>query len=409
MRSYLLIPLLAAMPAASYAQTLTLDDAAAAVLKANPQAQASASDLRAAESRLSAARAGFYPSFSANASYSRSGTQGFDPGDSYSYGFSGRQPLFSAGIPAAVRSAAASRDSAKASYDRTVSALTYQLKTAFADILNARETVKLSSETIRRREENLDLIRLKYQAGRENKAALLETEAALKTAKWQDGRYRKDLLLLERKLDRLLGRPLTARVPELSLPPAQEPPADLSAFAGRLRGHYSLRTARAAVESAKASGDSAAGARLPEAYANGSYGWNGTDWPRRDSSWAVGASLSLPLFTGGRLSAGTKAARSALASAEASLRDATDDVQLKAEDALLAWIEAWDYLGVAKSSLDASEARAWLVRKQYLAGQSSYFEWRNVEEQLISEQNQYLAAGRSLAVSAAAFGQAIGE
>ncbi len=408
MRSYLSL-LVLALPAAVHAQRLTLDDAAAAVLKANPQAQASASDLNAAESRLSAAKAGFYPAFSANASYSRSGAQGLGPGDSYSYGFSGRQPLFSAGLPASVRSAAASRDAARAAYDRTVSALTYQLKAAFAEIISARETVKLSSETIRRREENLELIRLKYQAGRENKAALLETEAALKTARWQDGRYRKDLLLLERKLDRLLGRRLTESVPELSLPPAQEPPADLSFFSGKLRDHYAMRAARAAVEGARASEDSAAGARLPEAYANGSYGWSGTDWPRRDSSWSAGASLSLPLFAGGRLSAGTRAARSALASAEASLRDVSDDVQLKAEDALLSWKEAWDYLGVAKSSLDASEARAWLVRRQYLAGQSSYFEWRNVEEQLISGQNQYLAAGRSLAVSAAAFEQAIGE
>ena len=64
---------------------------------------------------------------------------------------------------------------------------------------------------------------------------------------------------------------------------------------------------------------------------------------------------------------------------------------------------------MAKSSLDAAEARAWLVRKQYLAGQSSYFEWRNVEEQLISEQNQYLAAGRGLIVSHAAFVQSLGE
>ena len=44
--------------------------------------------------------------------------------------------------------------------------LSYRLKAAFADILNSRETIKLSKETLKRRAENLELIRLKYQAGR---------------------------------------------------------------------------------------------------------------------------------------------------------------------------------------------------------------------------------------------------
>ena len=108
--------------------------------------------------------------------------------------------------------------------------------------------------------------------------------------------------------------------------------------------------------------------------------------------------------------AGSRGAiKTAWRAAEFELKNATDEVFLNAEDSWLAWREARSYMDVAKSSLDAAEARAWLVRKQYLAGQTSYFEWRNVEEQLISEQNQYLAAGRGLVISHAAFIQAIGE
>ena len=117
----------------------------------------------------------------------------------------------------------------------------------------------------------------------------------------------------------------------------------------------------------------------------------------------------MPLFAGGRLAANAEAAGAALRSAGEALRDASDEVYLNAEDAFLSWREARAYLDVAKSSLAAAEARAWLVRKQYLAGQGSYFEWRNVEEQLIGEQNQYLSAGRGLAVSQAAFARALGE
>jgi outer membrane protein TolC len=399
----LLLPLCAA------AEPLKLGEAGTELLGANPQAQAAAKSLETAVSRETAARAGLYPSFFASASYTRNGPQGYDPYDSYSYGFSGSQPLFSPALPAAVRSASAARRSAKAAYDRTASRLSYELKTAFAGIINARETMKLSAETLKRRADNLELIRLKYQAGRENKAALLETEAVLKTARWQHERYAKNLRLLERGLNRLLGRPAQAAVPELELPAPPEPPEDLAAFGGALENHYSLREAKAGLDSAQASLDSAKGARLPDAKATGSYKWSGSDWPAAPNAWALGASVSVPLFAGGRLAADASAAGAARLAAEASLRNARDEVYLNAEDAFLSWREARAYMDVARSSLDAAEARAWLVRKQYLAGQSSYFEWRNVEEQLISEQNQYLSAGRGLAVSHAAFVQAIGE
>ena len=398
-----------AFPLCAAAETLTLDEASKAMLAANPQAQAASGNLQTAVSRETAARAGLYPSFYASGAYAKNGPQGADPYDSYSYGFSGTQPLFSPALPAAVRSASASRRSAQAAYDRTRARLSYELKAAFADLLNAGEALKLSEETLKRRSDNLELIRLKYQAGRENKAALLETEAALKTARWQHERYAKNLRLLERRLNRLLGRPALTPAPELALTPPPEPPADLSPFSALLENHYSLREARAGVDSAAAALDSAKGARLPDAKATGSYKWAGDSWPTAPNNWSLGASVSVPLFTGGRLAADAEAAGSARRAAEAALKNARDEVFLNAEDAFLAWREARAYLDVAKSSLDAAGARAWLVRKQYLAGQASYFEWRNVEEQLISEQNQYLSAGRGLAVSHAAFIQSVGE
>ena len=403
------ITLLLSLSAYARAGALTFEEAEKAMLTANPQAVSAALDLEAARLRVTAARAGFYPSFSASASYTRSGSQGLPAGDSYGYGFSGSQPLFSPSVPAALRSAKASLRVTEASYDSLASGLRFQLKSVFADLLNAREAIKLSEETLKRRSENLELIRLKYQAGRENKAALLETEASLKTAQWQHQRFRKNLLLLERRLNRLLGLPARSPAPELGLARPPEPPEDFSVFGQRLENHYSLRSARASLDSAGAALDGAKGARLPEAAASGAYRWAGSDWPSSLNSWSLGASLSLPLFSGGRLASNLAAAKTALRSSGADLKNAEDAVYLGAEDAFLSWREARAYLDVAKSSLDATEARGWLVRKQYLAGQASYFEWRNVEEQLINEQNQYLAAGRGLITSHAAFIQALGE
>lgn len=402
--------LIAACAAAAGAEErLTFAEAEALMLSANPQAASSAATLEAARKKADSARAALYPYLSAKGSYYREGTSAAPAYDYYSYGLYASQPLFAPASAAALRSARASLDYRQAAYDKTASGLRYSLTAAFADIVCARETVKLSEETLKRRAENVELIRIKYQAGRENKAALLETEATLEAARWQHQRYLKSLRLLERGLNRLLGRPAQSPVPELVPPAPQEPPADLSAFAAELDRHYSLRGARASLAEAAASRDSYRGAKLPSADLSANYVWSGYDWPSSPNSWAAGASVTLPLFSSGRLSADLDAAKKREAAAGADLRDAADQVSLDAEDAFLSWREARSWLDVAAASQQAAEARAWLVRKQYLAGQSSYFEWRNVEEQLINAKNQSLAAGRDLAKAGAAFRQSIGE
>lgn len=403
--------LLLLLPPALYAQTavLTFEAAEKAMLAANPQTAAAAMELETARLRAAAARAGFYPSFSADASYGRSGGQGRADGNSYSYGIGGTQPLFAPSVPAAVRAADAAVKRGQAAYNGITSDLRYQLKTAFASILNSRETIKLSEETLKRRAENLELIRLKYQAGRENKAALLETDAALKTAQWQHEKYKNAQHMLERGLNRLLGRAAQAPAPELELPLPPAPPEEFSVFSKRLEAHYSLVSARAALAAAEVALDGAKNAFLPSASASGGYSWSGTDWPGTSNGWRLGASVSVPLFSSGRLSSDLAAEKTSWRAAEFGLKNVSDEVYLNAEEAFFAWREAGAYMNVAKSSLDAAEARAWLVRKQYLAGQASYFEWRNVEDQFITGQNQYLAAGRGLILSHAAFVRAIGE
>ena len=193
------------------------------------------------------------------------------------------------------------------------------------------------------------------------------------------------------------------------MPRPPEPPDSMAAFSEELDRHYALRSARAARAAAQAARDSSRGAKLPEASLSADYIWTGYDWPASPNSWAAGASVSLPLFSSGRLSSDVSAAALRLSAAGADLKNAEEEVSINAEDAFLSWRQARSYLDVAASSTEAAEARAWLVRKQYLAGQSSYFEWRNVEEQLISAKNQHLAAGRDLAKARAAFLQAIGE
>jgi len=394
---------------AQEAAPITFEDASKLLLLNNPKSAAAASAVDSARGRLAFYRAGMLPQFSAVAYYTRSGGGLALTDESYSYGFSASQPLFSPALPAAARSAEASYRKAQADFALVRSSLLYDLKIAFADLANARETLKLSSETLKRRAENVEIIRIKYEAGRENKAALLETQSVYKTSLWQDENYKKDLRLIERRLNRLLARPPMTAVLTAELPDTPAPPEDFGSFAVRLERHPALSSAWAALGVSQAAVDRSKSGFLPEADANGKYTWDGSDWHDRNKNWSAGISLSLPLFTGGKLTADLESARAEKIRSEASLKDARDEVYITAEDAFLSWRQAWSFMDVIKASLESASARAWLLRKQYLAGAASYFEWRNVEDQLITVENQLLSAKRDLAVSHAAFVKALGE
>ena len=402
----------ALFPAAARAQEaapLTFEEASKILLLNNPQSAAAESAVDSARNRLAFYRAGLRPQFSAVAGYTRLGGDLSLADESYSYGFSASQPLFSPALPAAARSAEASYRKAQTDFALVRASLLYDLKIAFSDLENARETLKLSGETLKRRAENVEIIRIKYEAGRENKAALLETRSVYKTAVWQDENYKKDLRLIERRLNRLLARPPMAAVLVAALPAAPAPPEDFGSYAVRLERHPALRSAWAALDASQAAVDRSESGFLPEADASGKYTWGGSDWPDRKKSWSAGISVSLPLFTGGKLTADLESARADTMRSEAALKDARDEVYITAEDAFLSWRQAWSFMDVVKASLDSASARAWLLRKQYLAGAASYFEWRNVEDQLITVENQLLSAKRGLAASHAAFVKSLGE
>jgi len=399
-----------ALPAAAQEPTqLSYNEAAQLLLNNNPQAIASVRALDAARNRVTYYKGGLFPRISANADYSRLGSEPHPSEESYSYGFSAVQPLFSPAIPAAVRSAKAAYRKAEADYDLIKSDLLLDLKTVFSDLIKAREVLKLSEETLKRRADNVEIIRIKYEAGRENKAALLETQSVYATSRWQHEAYNKNLRLLERKLNRLLARSPAEKVLVEELAEPTTPPENLDSFSKNLELHPSLRSARASLDTARAAVDRSVSGFLPEASASGRYTWTGSDWPDKTKNWSAGASLSLPLFSGGKLLSDLAASKADRDRAEASLKNIRDEVFLNAEDSFLAWRQAWSYMDVIKTSLEAANARAWLLRKQYLSGQASYFEWRNVEDQLISAENQLLQAKRDLTVSHAAFVNSLGE
>ena len=387
------------------AKRLTWTKAVDVLLKNNPQNQSAKLSLDASRSQLDYSRASLFPRLSASGSHNV-----LDRSDirSHSYSLSASQPLFSPALSSEARRADLGIKKSESDYNTVKNNLLFKLAQTFAQLSYAKESLKLSDEILKRRTKNVEIIRIKYRAGPESKAALLETESILKQALWTHENYRRDFVLAERNLNKLLGRRTYAKIDIGELPKSPVPPESFKDLAGRISYHPALKSKKFALDMARESVSKAKSSHLPTASADGNYSWSGINFSDNIPSWSAGASISWSFYTGGQNTASVDLAKTNQNGLIAELKNVKDTTYLNAEDKFLSWRLSDAYMEVIESSLKAVDARSWLVSGRYLTGKASYFEWTSVEEQLISAQKRVLEAKRNLIISYAAFLNSLG-
>lgn len=387
-------------------QALSWHEAVSVMLRGNPQNLSSKAQQDYYLKKIAAAEGVLYPQAGVKGSYTRmKENAGYD--ESYSYGLTASYALYDPASRSDLRQSRIDYRQAETSDQLLKSKLFYLLRQAFTELSYAQDSLALSEQTLKRRQDNAALLQLKYGAGRESHAAMLETDALVKTAEWDRDRCLKNVRIAARNLNVVLGRPLAtpARATEISLATV---PVSFDGFGRYIDAHPSVREKKLAVDGALEALARAKTGRLPTAMLTANYSWDGYSWPDNEPDWNAGLNLNWNFFTGGKVKNTVQAQRSAVTKAEQDQIAAFDSVYSAAEDGYYLWREAASYVGVAQGMLDAMKDRAWLVQTQYMSGQSTYFEWREVESQLISSQQQLVAARRDLALAYAGFVKAIG-
>ena len=243
-------------------------------------------------------------------------------------------------------SAVASLSAARADAETVRLAWLAELIAAYADARYYQEVLALTRDTIKAREETVDITRSQYEAGAATEYELAEAQALLSTARASlpqyaalfDARVYAIATLLNEPAGPILGR-MQNGAAQLRTPGGARTggPADL------LRNRPDVRSAEAELAAAVAEVGVAEAALYPSLSLTGSVG-------RSDSanSWSFGPELSIPVFNQGSLRASRDAEISAAKQAEiawrAAVLDAVEDVQ------------------VAQSNLARSRQRAALLR-----------------------------------------------
>jgi len=394
---------------AQKAETLSWDDCVQETEKGNPELASAREKLNQVVADKVIVQSDILPEIKANLSGKRQKKVDGTKSESYKYGLSGRQLIFD-GFKIFNRIGAAAKEirAAQYDYDTVSSNIRLNLRKAFVALLRAYDLLEISEDITERRQKNLEMVQLRYEAGREHKGALLTAQADLAGAEYDVAVADRSIELSQRELLRELGRAGYRPIePEgtivAKLPRAAKP--DFEALA--IQTPF-LKELIARKEAARLNVNVARSYFFPEVYADAAVNKNDSVWPPRDDEWSAGVSVSLPLFEGGSRIAEVKKARAGLRRAQADERREYNSVVYTLSKTWIELENAVDNVDVKKQYLRATEERAKIARAQYANGLVSFDTWIIIEDDLVKAKKSFLNVQAEALVADAYWVQAKG-
>jgi len=357
-------------------EILAWDDCVREALENHPDLISATAILAGTKADKNIVKSGALPQISSDLSSKKSKKAGKDSAESYSYSVTGKQLLFDGSRTSnAIKEASKNINADEYNYMVTSSNVMLNLKTVFAGLLRAQELISLTKSIAERREQNLNMIELRYKAGREHKGSLLTAEADLENAKFGVEQALRNLSLAQTKMVKALGweqiRPIEVSGDFNIKEKAQEKPnfefvADETPL---------LKELIAKKDAAQFNFNSKKSDFFPEVYLNSSAGKSASDWPPDENEWMFGVSVSFPLFEGGNRIAQVSKARANALKATTEVRSGRDSVIITLEEAWASYQDDFGTVAVQKKFLVAAEERAKIANAQYSSGLISFDNW----------------------------------
>jgi len=355
------------------------------------------------------AASGLYPQTSANIGASRTKTS-TTKSNSYSYGISGTQLIFD-GFKTRDKVSAVSEDlkASEYNYRLTSASIRFNLRSAFINLLKAKELIRVEEEIVKIRKENLELINLRYKSGFEHRGALLTAEANLAEANFELSQAKRNIAFAQRQLTKEMGlkefKPMYVKGDFTIRDTAKEKPN----FEDILKNHPSILMASAKKNSASFNLKSAYGNFAPQLSTTADINKKNSHWPPENDQWDWNLSLTLPLFEGGLKTAQVSEAQAVYNQREADERSIRDAVIVSLEQTWTALQDVIEKVETEQKLLAASEERSKIAQAQYSTGFITFDNWIIIENDLVNRKKAYLESQANASLREADWIKAKGE
>jgi len=304
----------------------------------------------------------------------------------------------------------ASIKAARYNYQAVSSAVRFALRSAFTELLKAQELVSLAVEIAARRRNNVRLISLRYQGGREHIGSLRQAEAALAQAEFEVSQARRGLVLAQTTLASSLGRNSHQPVSVEGSFKAGKLPAGKPDLGVLAKNNPQFKELDARSRAARYDLAAAKNAFSPQLYLTSTIGRGGTleRLPLDAVDWNAGVTVSVPIYEGGTGRAKVSRAMAVLSQQNAQEKSGYLQLFDILEESWKNLQDAGQMVAVRKQFLDAAVERSTIANAQYSNGLITFNDWVIIEDNLVSAKKEYLNAGADLLIAEAQWIQAKG-
>jgi len=397
----------------AYAEPLTWIDTVNKAQSYNPALIKARESVKQSEINYNLSRTNFLPTVSASASSSRSGTDKpvSATNDNYSYGLNGQWMLNNVYSDInQIKIKDIDRKIEELRFKRTISDVIYNIRRSFINLLVAQEMFDLSGQIMGRRMKNLDLVQLKYDAGREDKGSLLRVDADRLQAQYDYDSAKRNLETASLQLAKDIGINSYEIIQVTGSFNINLSSKDISIenaivkIPEYLIAKYNMDKTEINMKTAKSN-------LYPDLSFTGSISKSWTKSIDDNTNWSTGFSLSYPLYNAGRDINNIKLAESNKIIIENSLQETELQLKTSLRNAYSNYINAIENLNIRQKYLIAAEQQSEITTMKYVNGLAAYYDWYNVENDVISYQKMMLNSKRDviLAESSLKNVQGIGE
>jgi outer membrane protein TolC len=398
---------------AAESRSLTWEDCVSGAEMNNPDVISAREQILQAEASSGVSRSGMLPQVTASASGQKNYARTHEKTSSsktFSYGIEAKQLIFD-GFKTwyEYQSSKTAEIVSKYNYMITSASVRQSVRSAYVNLIKAQRLVPLAKEIEARRKHIMDVVKLHYDSGTENRGSYYSAKADYASAQADTQSAERALLNARKNLATLIGLDENAEITvsgDLELPGKYSEHPDISTLAVNTP---SVKKAAASKEAARYSARAAALDYSPTVSAMAGAEKSGDTFSAStETNYYLGLSASLSLFSGGSTYYTVKKTDSALRQSEADEKGARDTAVRTLDSAWNTLSDSIADVNVQAQHLSAAEERSKIGEVQYLTGSLTFNNWTILESNLVSAQKSYLEACAEALRAEASWIQSIG-
>jgi outer membrane protein TolC len=292
-----------------------------------------------------------------------------------------------------LRAAQTAEQAAALSHDDMLDLITLVVGNAYLQVIDAGSRIEATEAEVRNAQALYDQAADALKAGTSPKIDVTRTSVQLHTEQFNLTVARNNLAIAKLNLARAIGLPLGQAfdladcLPYADLEPQSVDDALKRAYDGRA----DFRAVQQAVESAQHALSAVRAQHYPVLAVSGDYGGQGVNLGNLSKIFGVQASVSVPVYAGGRIHSEATQAEAALQQRQAERENLRGQIDYDVRTALLNLQAAKEQVLVARDAVDLANESLARSKERFAAGVTDSVEVVQAQQSLSSANDQYIS------------------